>query len=162
MTNPLQAYPDPATVIRTSQIIASALMAGVTVFGVIAVAMGGKVQPRQPIVAYIAILLAAQVVALRFFIPNLVVNSRLKSLKESGLEAIKNQLPALFQTRMIIGLALLEGAAFFNLVSYLIEGQWFSIGVAGFLLALMAMMFPTIRKYDLWADEALQSVNSNF
>ncbi len=148
--------------IRNSQIIAGALMLGVTVFGIVAAMVGGKSPAATPIVAYLAVAFAAQVIALRFFIPGLVVKSQFKTLQneEAGLAA--ERLGGLFQTRMIIGMALLDGAALFNLIAYILEGHWFSLATAGFLLLLMGMMFPTVREFESWADDLRRSLTSQF
>ena len=42
-----------------------------------------------------------------------------------------------YQTELIIKLALLEGAAFMNGVAYLVEVQWWSLAVMGTLLFVM-------------------------
>jgi hypothetical protein len=42
-----------------------------------------------------------------------------------------------YQVRMIVGLAMLEGAALFNTVAFLLEGHWWSLAVVGVLLAFM-------------------------
>jgi hypothetical protein len=44
---------------------------------------------------------------------------------------------------MIIGLAMLEGAALFNGVAYLLEGHVWSLVVVGVLLAFRLAAFPT-------------------
>jgi hypothetical protein len=53
------------------------------------------------------------------------------------------QLCALYQTQLIIGAAMLEGATFFNLIAYLQEGDPTSLVAAGLLLAAMLRLFPT-------------------
>ncbi|QDT62906.1 hypothetical protein [Calycomorphotria hydatis] len=47
-------------------------------------------------------------------------------------------------TRMIIRYAILEGAAMFNLVAFIIEQQWFSLAVVLVLLGITAFHFPTV------------------
>jgi membrane-bound acyltransferase YfiQ involved in biofilm formation len=148
--------------IRTSQIITAAMMVGVTVFGIVAAVMAAKGPPKAPMLAYVGVLMAVQIVALRFFIPGLFLKTQLKSVKHSEAELVSERLPNLYLTQLIIGLALLEGSAFFNLVAYLMEGQWFSLGIAGAMLALMAMMFPTTNKFESWAEELSQNLNSAF
>ena len=148
--------------IGTSQIIAGALMLGVTVFGIIAARIGRKAPATTPIVAYLAVAFAAQIIALRFFIPGLVVKSRLKTLQDETTGSVTEELPGLFQTRMILGMALLDGAALFNLIAYVINGQWFSLATAGFLLLLMGMMFPTVREFENWAEDIERNMNIQF
>ena len=148
--------------IRTSQIIAGALMLGVTTFGIVAAVIGGKSPAAAPIVAYLAVAFAAQVIALRFFIPSLVVKWQLKTLQNDGDSLVTERLAGLFQTRMIIGMALLDGAALFNLIAYMIDGQWFSLATAGFLLLLMGMMFPTVREFESWAEDIERNLTAQF
>ena len=59
-------------------------------------------------------------------------------------------------------MALLDGAALFNLIAYIIDGQWFSLATAGFLLLLMGMMFPTVREFESWAEDIERNLNSQF
>lgn len=155
-------HANPQSWIRSSQIIAGALMFGVTAFGAIAAVIGGKAPATSPVVAYLAVAVAAQVIALRFFIPGLIVRSQLKTIQNEGASLVTERLPGLFQTRMIMGMALLDGAALFNLTAYIINGQWFSLATAGFLLLLMGMMFPTVREFESWAEDIERNLNSQF
>ncbi|MEI8017176.1 MAG: hypothetical protein WCH39_03200, partial [Schlesneria sp.] len=134
----------------------------VTVFGIVAALIGRKVPSATPIVAYLAVAFAAQVIALRFFIPGLVVKSRLEKMRDESTGSVTKELPGLFQTRMIIGMALLDGAALFNLIAYVINGHWFSLATAGFLLLLMGMMFPTVREFENWAENIERNMNIQF
>ena len=138
----IPAGPQVKTTIRVCQIITSALMIGM--------------------LAYVGVLIAVQIVALRFFIPGLFIKTQIKSVKHSELEQVSERLPQLYQTQLIIALAMLEGSAFFNLIAYLIEGNWFSLGIAGFMLALMALMFPTENRFESWAESVAENLNSAF
>jgi hypothetical protein len=64
-------------------------------------------------------------------------------------------LAASYLTRLIIGDALLEGAAFFNLVAYLIEQQVFSLAVAGALLLIILAQFPSLSRLTDWVEREL-------
>ena len=158
----IPAGPQVKSTIRVCQIITSALMIGVMVFGIIATVIGSRGGPRAPMLAYVGVLIAVQIVALRFFIPGLFIKTQIKSVKHSELEQVSERLPQLYQTQLIIALAMLEGSAFFNLIAYLIEGNWFSLGIAGFMLALMALMFPTENRFESWAESVAENLNSAF
>jgi hypothetical protein len=145
--------------IRTIQHIAGAMMLGLIAFCFIASITGGKVKSETPILAYLAVAFAAQVTALRLFIPALFVKSQLETLKDEGTGSIAERLQSLFQARMIIAMALLMGAALFNLFAYVINGQWFSMATAGFMLVLMGTMFPTVRKFERWVEEIERNMN---
>ncbi len=62
----------------------------------------------------------------------------------------------LYQTRLIVGLGLLEGAAFFNLIAYLLEGHWWSYLVVAALLTWMLASFPTRDRLRRWIDDREQ------
>lgn len=59
-----------------------------------------------------------------------------------------------YQTRLIVSLALLEGTAFFALIVFMIEGRWEAFGLAGLLLMIMGMNFPTETKFNHWVETA--------
>lgn len=162
MSSPPKYAIHPQSMIRTCQIITGALIAGVVIFALVALIISPERPAPQPFIAYVAILVAAQLVVLRFFIPSLVVKARLKDAKVNARNFPLTQLPPLFQTKLIVGLGLLEGAAFFNLVAYLLERQWFSIVTAGVMLLLLVMMFPTLNKYERWVDDFQRNLSSVF
>ena len=59
-----------------------------------------------------------------------------------------------YQTQMIVRLAMFEGAGFFGLVAYQLEGHWLALGVGIAALALLLSQFPTRGRVESWADHA--------
>jgi hypothetical protein len=57
---------------------------------------------------------------------------------------------ARYQTRLILQAAPLEGAAFFQLIAYRIEGLPVSLGVAAGLFVCLLMLFPTQAGVERW------------
>jgi hypothetical protein len=55
-----------------------------------------------------------------------------------------------YQTRLIVQAALLEGATFFQLIAYRIEGLPVSLGVAAGLSLCLLMLFPTRAGVERW------------
>jgi hypothetical protein len=55
-----------------------------------------------------------------------------------------------YQTRVILQAAPLEGAAFFQLIAYRIEGLPVSLGVAAGLFICLLMLFPTRAGVERW------------
>jgi hypothetical protein len=154
---------DVTTAVRTSQIIAGALMMGVITFGVIAVVIAWNKPPGDPLLPVIAVAFAAIVIPVRFGVSaSLVSSSRthigneVRGGRLQDSSRIAGQLYGAFQTRMIVGMALLEGAAFFNLVAYMISARWWNLAAAGVLLLLLAAMFPTKNKLEQWVHDQLQ------
>ncbi len=147
------------------RIILFALVMGALVFlGVVVFLRNApNAQPPQnataPLLTYLGIGFGLVMFVMHLFFPRVVVaNTRraiargtwnpsgprnpltpeqIRQLGDVGL------LLALYQSQMIIGLALLEGATFFNLIAYLLEGDPSSLAVAGLLLVAMLWQFPT-------------------
>jgi hypothetical protein len=57
---------------------------------------------------------------------------------------------ALYQTRMIILAALLEGSTFFQLIAYLTEGEKSNLVLAGILVLGLLLLFPTRNRIERW------------
>src|SRR5262249_29481905 len=58
-----------------------------------------------------------------------------------------------YQSTRIIALALLEGAALLAAISYLLEGQAWTLGLALAALALMLSQFPTEARVRSWLQQ---------
>ncbi len=65
---------------------------------------------------------------------------------------------ALYQTRCILGAAPLEGAAFFQLIAYYLEGLPLYLGLAGGLLVLLLLRFPTRHGVESWVTAQREMV----
>jgi hypothetical protein len=155
----------------TMQIIAGALIQGVVIFLVVVVFFL-PVPPNQLAVlnSYFGLGFALVAMAMSLVVPNVIVASTKKSLVKGRPIDLPKQfgemsnlgflapLAGLYQTKMIIAMALLEGAAFFNLISYMMERQPFTLAVVGMLLLALAMNFPTRRGLEKWLAEETKSI----
>ena len=54
---------------------------------------------------------------------------------------------------MIIAAAILEGAAFFLLIAYLLEGQAICLAAACLFVTLIAAKFPTRTGVESWTEK---------
>lgn len=63
---------------------------------------------------------------------------------------------AIYSQRVIVGMAILEGAAFFTLVIFLIEGQWLLLAATALLVVLMFIKFPSRGGLVRWIEERRQ------
>lgn len=155
----------------TMQIIAGALIQGVVVFLVV-VMFFLPVPPNRLAVlnSYIALGFALVAMVMSLVVPNIIVASTKKSLVKGRPIDLPKQfgevsnlgflapLAGLYQTKMIIAMALLEGAAFYNLISYMMERQPFTLAVVGMLLLALVMNFPTRRGLEKWLAEETKSI----
>jgi hypothetical protein len=156
------------------QTIVGALAAGVAAFFVVVVLVAGRdqriVPPGQPLIANIAVGVTIAIFAAWAFVPNIIAGKMRQSIVEdkkphpaarlsggAGLGDI-GPLSAAYQTRLIIGAALLEGAAFFNLVAYLLERQSLSLIAAGVLLLVILSQIPTVSRLEEWTERELATI----
>ena len=152
---------EPAKVVRTSQIICVAMIMGVSMFlGIVLISPGKQVTP--PTLSYIGAGGALLMIGLQFVVLSVFVNSQKKRFLSDQIVNLDGQLFSLFQTKMIIGLAMLEGAAFFNLVANMVERQWWSLAVVGVLLFLMAISFPTFPRVESWVQDLKRDLQNQF
>jgi hypothetical protein len=154
----------------TMQIIAGALIQGVIIFLIVVVFL--PVPPNRLAVlnSYIGLGFALLAMMMSLVVPNIIMASTKKALVKGRPIDLPQQfgevsslgflapLAGLYQTKMIIAMALLEGAAFFNLVSYMMERQPFTLAVAGMLLLALVMNFPTRRGLEKWLAEETKSI----
>ncbi len=162
--------------IRVMQIIVGALVAGPLAFLVFALATRGEnAKPREgvAIATYGAMSLAVCAISARMIVPNLIAASARKKIaggkwqlvNEDGVPDRPNdfiqktgdagKLCMVFQIRLIVASALLEGAAFLSIMAFMIEGQLFALVLACLLLMGILLGFPTASSVEHWIDDQL-------
>lgn len=159
-------FKNPQAAVRIMQILILSLMLGMLIFAGIAVLVNSQPRPEQkvlnsPIVFTVLGVIAAVInIVLRIFVPGLVSTAVLKNIaKKRGPGNItKLDIYPAYLNGLLVGAALLEGAAFFNIVAVLITREYWTLGVAGVLFALMAAAFPTFDRVDYWAEEQLRDL----
>ncbi len=149
--------------VQPSQLIAAGLMSGALVFAFIAVIVrGGALAARTGMLTLLAAFFAVvTAVASTVAIPIIDGAARrkipLEASEATEWMAATAELAQAFQMRTILSFALIEGAAFFNLVVVLIDGSILSLGIAAALVALMAIRFPTRLKFVSWLERQVQA-----
>ena len=158
----------------TMRILVGAMAAGVLVFLVLALAMAsGRPDPESRI-SHGAVLVACLAAIACAIVPRLVTRSLLSAAAhgqagqsaEPGGPAPEGQsavgpLLGLYQTRLLVSAAILEGAALLNIVAYVLEKQPLSIAVAVILLLLMLVQFPSQRRVEDWVTRQLQDIDQH-
>ena len=175
MTPEQYAALEPDKALFTMRIIAGALIAGVLTFAGVAsvvvfsqvpvAAQPGGEPPAGPqdgseILMYLAMALAAVAIVMSFVVSNLVSAAGVKGVAKmaqdgtaTGPKELFGRLLAVAQTKMIIALALVEGAAFFNLIAFISTKSLIPPAVVGALLLVMAIHFPTKFKLARWLED---------
>ena len=171
---------DIGKAVRTGQIIVGALVGGCLFFLFILLVLaptgmaGGN---RDPLITWIALGFGALTVVLRLIVPGLVVSRTLGAIARGTYQLGLGQgrpvpnferfiertgdaglLWTVYLTRTIVAGALLEGGAFFLLISYLLEGQLLALGAAIFLIVGIALLMPTRNSVIHWIEDRLRDV----
>jgi len=152
--------------VRGMQIVAAALMIGAFNFlFVVVLTNGGDVFGlKQPaLITVIAAVIGAIMIGAHFTVPGMIARSQLKTAASQGLtgqdEESQNEKALLvYRTQLIVGLALLEGAAFLNLAALMIDKSVSSLAVFGLLICLMLLKFPTRTKVTWWVQDKLREL----
>jgi hypothetical protein len=155
--------------LRTMQIVASALMAGVLMFMAFALVKvlvldAGRLAVDTPLMSFLALGFFAMTAPISFVMPRVITQAALRQLLAGDWQApqgadprayptVTAKLLAIYQASMIIGLGMLEGCAFFALIAYIVEGQHWVLGVAAAAIALMGCRFPTEPRVRAWLDQ---------
>jgi hypothetical protein len=159
--------PGFAASIRLLQIISAALMMGVLSFLlVVLLVTEGEVLGRHnpSLITVIAAGIGLLTILIHFVLPTMITGAQLKSLRGSGWNQLDDaarteRIMGVHRTQHIIGLAVLEGAAFLNLIALMIGHSMFSTVMVVLLLSLMLAKFPTETKVSWWVQEKLREIN---
>ena len=154
--------------IRVMQIISVALMMGVLSFllVVLVLTQGEVLGLKKPdIISLLAAGFGLVMFVNHLIIPGVIAKQQLKKTAENGLggtdeESQSFKVAGIYQTQLIVALAMLEAAAFFNLVAMLVEKNGLNLIVVVVLLSLMLMKFPTRTKVSWWVQDRLKELQT--
>lgn len=152
--------------LRVMQIIATALMTGVLLFlGLVLVITKGNIfgQGNPGIITLVAVGFAGLAIVNHVVIPGVITKAQLNKLQSGGFgqqDFVGKDvwLLRIYQMRLIVALALLEGAAFFNLVAMMVENHLLAVIAVIVLLALMVIRFPTKTKVIWWVQDRMREL----
>lgn len=144
---------------RAMQIIVAALACGVMSFLGVVLFVIPAAAPGDRLLTYISAFVGFLAPVTATFVPRLIESIQREAIAAQRATASNapyiseslREMTALvggYQTRLIVRCALIEGAAFFAIVAFLIERQVLSLAVAGALLLAMLSCFPTRWKVE--------------
>jgi hypothetical protein len=124
------------------------MIVGVLAFGgTCAVVAGGPEEGGGQVLSLVGAAGALLQLGLYFVVPRLIRDNATRQAGPGDQKLVQA-----YQTGLIVGLALLEGAAFFNLVAYMVEKQWWTITIVAALLFWMLLAFPTRTRVTQWLE----------
>lgn len=160
--------------VRTAQIIVAALVMGVVSFGVVVVSgIAGGQGGQGNTLTLLAVGFAAADLVLCLLVPQLLAAAQRRKIAAGtwGSTSAPSQGPApdtdtgklaiVYQTKLIIGAAMLEGGCFLALLAYMLERQLPSLVVAGVLLLALLAHLPTYGRVEAWIEEQLRRVEED-
>jgi hypothetical protein len=160
-------------VARTVQIIVGAMGIGVaSFFGIVILLVQQRAQfawAGSRVLTYLSIAVALLVTVAYIIVPRLIADRMRQAIvdgKSDDWGIVKNMPNAdklgdlapimmIYQTRMIVGIALLEGAAFFACIAYLFEHRRITIIIAAALLVGILSQLPSFARVEAWAEDEL-------
>jgi hypothetical protein len=145
--------------VRLLKIITFALAQGAIVFGAVALFLNsGETSGKPDILTWIGLGMAVLMLVNHFVIPPIIARAWLSRLTSADLQDKSDEerfsmIAPAFQTQHIIACAMLEGAAFFNLVAYIIDGCLYSLIAAGVPIGMILMKMPTMTRVEFWVQD---------
>jgi hypothetical protein len=151
------------------QIIMAALCMSVILFAIFLLVTGtAEEEPELGFLTLAAIGMTVMNAGISFIVPPLAISRHVQTIANGTWQPTNRQdatpntdtgkLLAIYQTALIIGAGLLEGAAFLALAAYMIEGHLAGLAVAGVGLLLMLSRFPTRGRLETWVEDQLRRV----
>ena len=95
-------------------------------------------------------------------VPALMTKTARAKITAGELGAIQSEsqlLAGQYQSNTIVAAALLEGAAFFNLVAYIIDGHPASLGLGIGLALVILSMFPSTQRMTNWIEQQTRLIS---
>ncbi|MDG1893371.1 MAG: hypothetical protein P8J37_00530 [Fuerstiella sp.] len=162
--SPGQPTLDRVQSVRALKIITFALVSGVLTFMGVALAINrGAIDGEPKIMSWIGIGMAGLMIVNHLVLPNIVARAASNRVNAEGFhdadEATKFSLvfPA-FQTRHIVASAMLEFAAFMNLLFYLLTAYVGNLAAASVLVVVLALRFPTVSAAEFWVQDRIREI----
>lgn len=132
--------------LQVQRIIVFALSMGVLMFGFVVLLqkslppVGVQLAPWP--LSPIAIFVAVSAIGMSFIVPQLLRQAKERAAEASSTKFSPWQIAQQMQVEKIVGCALLEGAAFLNLVAVMMQPSMVNLGVAAFLWLLIVSRVP--------------------
>lgn len=157
--------PDATTEVKqfvtTLRIIVFSLVMGVSTFLGYAIVMGTDEPPEKLMLGVMMAGFAGIALVARLIVPGIVFRGMRRQIAQGTWQPAKSNMPrpetdeglvmAAFQTKTILGAAILEGAGFANAYAFLSERQLLSLIITLLLILGIAAHFPM--RMDGWLEQ---------
>jgi hypothetical protein len=167
----MSSWPTADQRLFTLRLVHVSLCMGVVILAavLIALAPAGGVAPMPPAFRYIAVGVAVVLLVLSFLLPTIVAARWRRQIAAGTWPVLSAEAPEaepnseaawwrLYFTRWLLTAAPLEGAAFFQFIAYYTDGLPLYLGVAGAMLVLLLLQFPTRNGVEAWVAAQREQV----
>lgn len=156
-------------IVQTTRIIVLAMGLGVLAFGSVTLILGlPDLQAPLEMLTMLSVFAGILAAVMSLIAPRFVVAEACRkiaaetgppsgdaSAQPAGAQTDAAKLAAAYQTKTIVAAAVLEGAAFFALVVYMVERHVASLAVAAVLLLGLLAHIPTTASVEGWISDRL-------
>lgn len=159
-----ESSPAVAKTLNPLRVITLALFLGaVSVLGLGFFLSGEDMTNEPDIISYVGLGSGAFLFLLHLVIPNLIVKTSLSkqqgSLQDADPEAAYYAIGQVFSIQHIFGTAMLEGAAMFNSICFLLHSFIGNAIFAGMMAIVIAFRLATLSGAPRWIDEKYQQMS---
>lgn len=153
-----------ADTVKQLRIITFALLSGVMVFAGVTLVMNGFRFGEDPdILSWIGLGFAGVMIVNSFVIPPVMAKTQINAIaaKPDGSRDAADrteQLLGVYRSQTIVGCALLEGAAFFNLVATIVTPFIGNVVAVAVLMGLMLSRVPSATRLQHWVQDRTQEM----
>lgn len=154
--------------VRISQIITVALITGAVLFLLFALwSKKATLDGAMGMLNGVGMLFALMAFGGSMLIPDVVAKASLEQLDPEEFATLNNEdrflrLAPIFETRNIVSCALIEGAAYLNILAYFLEPFVGSLVVVAALLALLFTRYPTANTFQNWIANTARDLGQTF
>lgn len=150
--------------VKGMKIVTVALIMGVVVFLGVATFIKSDPDPNAgtPMMTYMAAGFALINLGVRSVMLTVIPKNQIQQQRQHIIDSDegRKRLAGIYQSRLIIGMALCEGSAFFAIIAWMSESNELALGVILFLVTVMIMSFPFRQRVLDWIDVKIFELNA--
>lgn len=150
---------DPTAIGRTALIIVFSLAMGIVMFAGVAISIRWGKPSDDPLLAYIGAGFALLMLPIKIFLPQFIAGNWFRRHAKEIRQDHRQALAGVYIHRIVTGRAPMEAAAFFNLIAYIVSGQWWTLGLVMVLLTLIVVPVPSQNDFEEWAGGVRRDFN---
>lgn len=158
---PQQGFENLDQAARAQTIVAGTLVGAVIVLATAATFFRPEEPQIGPLTFVLGVMFLAEAVAF-LIVPNIKTRQAINDLniENETDDSLRLSLAGVFLQRMILRMALCEGAAFFAIIVWMKEGNLIVLGILTTIVVTQMTIFPTRHTLENWIDKQLDEIRA--